>query len=187
MKTVVKWPNQILTSIAKEVEKVDDEVNKIMNDMLNVMLSNNGIGLAAPQISISKRIIVANVDRDQLIILVNPEIIKKSGEQYEVEGCLSIPGGMVKIKRAKEITVKGLDREGKEIEYDFTDQDAAVIQHEVDHLNGKTILQRANLLEKNKLQKQIKDWSRHVKRKQKMSVCKPQKSSRTRRSTLKRS
>lgn len=168
--SILTWPNKILTSTAIAVEKVDDEVNKIMDDLLNTMLSNNGVGLAAPQIGISKRIIVANIDSDQLIVLANPEIIRKSEEQRKPEGCLSLPGGNIPINRFKRIMVRGLGRRGEEIEYVLEDENAAIIQHEIDHLDGITILQRAGFLEKNKLKKQMKEWSRHVKRKQKASV-----------------
>ena len=185
---ILTWPNKILTSKADIVEKIDEETNKIVDEMLNLMLSNNGLGLSAPQIGISKRIIVAKVDGDQLVVLINPEIetVDEIG-LHEEEGCLSLPGVQIKVERANAIDVKGLDRTGAELHYHLRGLDAIIIQHEVDHLNGITLLQKADFIQSQKIKKQLKRWTRYVKRQEKKTVHKPSKPSRARRSSRKRS
>jgi peptide deformylase len=186
MMNILKWPNKILTTKAEPVEKVDEEINKIIDEMLNVMLSNNALGLAANQVGILKRIIVANVDKEQLLVLVNPQIqIDESTlGLHKEEGCLSLPGAQTKLKRASAIKVVGLGRDNEEITYELFDLDAIVIQHEVDHLDGITMLQRANFTQKDFIKKQMKKWDRYVKRKEKKTIREPSKSSRTRRREL---
>jgi peptide deformylase len=168
---ILTWPNQILTTIAIDVEKIDEETNKIIDEMLNIMLSNNALGLAAPQIGISKRIIVAKISEEQLVILVNPKIKnKKDLGLYEEEGCLSLPGVKIKVERANTIDVEGLDRKGNELHYHLSNLDAIIIQHEVDHLNGITLLQKANFMQHQKIKKQLKQEARYVKRNKKKII-----------------
>jgi len=133
----VKDPDPVLRERAKEVTKFNANLHKLLRDMAETMYDAEGVGLAAPQIGILKRVIVVDVgDEHGLIEMVNPEIIARSGEQLGPEGCLSIPNLNGDVLRAKDITVKGQDRDGKEFTIEASDYLARAFQHEVDHLNG---------------------------------------------------
>ena len=114
----------------------------LVRDMINLMLSNNGVGLAANQVGVLKQVFVAspNMRREEVLVLFNPRIIRRRGRVISEEGCLSLPGINIKIKRAASIEACGLDLEGKEIRIKADGLLARIIQHEVDHLNGKLIL-----------------------------------------------
>ncbi|MDF2924547.1 MAG: def [Paenibacillaceae bacterium] len=135
---IVKEPDPVLREHAKPVPKITANIHKLLNDMAETMYEAQGVGLAAPQIGILKRVIVMDCGEDHggLIELINPEIISKEGEQFGAEGCLSIPGLQGDVRRAQKCAVKGWDRDGKEIIVEGTDLLARCIQHEVDHLNG---------------------------------------------------
>ncbi|MCM3698381.1 peptide deformylase [Paenibacillus macerans] len=137
IRIIVKEPDEVLHKVAKEVTKITPNVQKILTDMADTMYDAEGVGLAAPQIGILKRMIVVDVGDEQgLIELINPEIVSKEGEQFGPEGCLSIPGYRGDVRRAMTVTVKGLDRNGKEVTYTGSDLLARAFQHEIDHLNG---------------------------------------------------
>lgn len=135
---IVKDPDPVLREHAKPVPKITPNVQKLLDDMADTMYDAQGVGLAAPQVGILKRVIVMDCGEEHggLIELVNPEIIAKEGEQFGPEGCLSIPGLQGDVRRALKCTVKGWDRNGNEIVIEGTDLLARCIQHEVDHLNG---------------------------------------------------
>lgn len=137
IRIIVKVPDPVLHEKAKPVPKITPNIQKLLDDMADTMYDAPGVGLAAPQIGILKRAIVMDVgDEHGLIQLVNPVITHREGEQLGPEGCLSIPGLMGDVKRAQKVTVRGLDRDGNEVEIEGTDLLARCIQHEVDHLNG---------------------------------------------------
>jgi len=137
IRIIVKEPDPVLHQKAKPVPKITPNIVKLLDDMAETMYDAQGVGLAAPQIGILKRVIVMDVgDEHGLIGLVNPEIVAKEGEQFGPEGCLSIPGLTGDVRRAQKVTVKGLDRNGKEVVITGEDLLARCIQHEVDHLNG---------------------------------------------------
>ncbi|MCL6457313.1 MAG: peptide deformylase [Gorillibacterium sp.] len=137
IRIIVKDPDPVLREIAKPVPRMTTNIQKLLDDMAETMYDAPGVGLAAPQIGILKRVIVMDVgDEHGLIHLVNPVIVYKEGEQLGVEGCLSIPGLLGDVRRAMKVRVKGLDREGNEIEIEGDELLARCIQHEVDHLNG---------------------------------------------------
>ncbi|RRJ66547.1 peptide deformylase [Paenibacillus oralis] len=137
IRIIVKEPDEVLHKAAKEVTKITPNVQKILSDMADTMYDAEGVGLAAPQIGILKRMIVVDVgDEHGLIELINPEIVSKEGEQFGPEGCLSIPGYRGDVRRAMTVTVKGLDRNGKEVTYTGSELLARAFQHEIDHLNG---------------------------------------------------
>ena len=126
----------VLRTETKEVEEVTDKTRELLDNMQETMYDANGVGLAAPQIGISKAITVIDVG-NELLELINPEIIEKSDKTYvDEEGCLSIPGQTGKVERAYKITVKALDRTGKEFELEAEGLSARAIQHELDHLSG---------------------------------------------------
>ncbi|MEC0141337.1 peptide deformylase, partial [Paenibacillus macerans] len=130
-------PDEVLHKVAKEVTKITPNVQKILTDMADTMYDAEGVGLAAPQIGILKRMIVVDVgDEHGLIELINPEIVSTEGEQFGPEGCLSIPGYRGDVRRAMTVTVKGLDRNGNEVSYTGSELLARAFQHEIDHLNG---------------------------------------------------
>ncbi|WP_127575109.1 peptide deformylase [Paenibacillus barengoltzii] len=137
IRIIVKEPDEVLHQVAKEVKKITPNIQKLLTDMADTMYDAEGVGLAAPQIGILKRVIVVDVgDEHGLIELINPEIVSKEGEQFGPEGCLSIPGYRGDVRRAMTVTVKGLDRNGNEVTYTGSDLLARAFQHEIDHLNG---------------------------------------------------
>ncbi|MDF2723560.1 MAG: peptide deformylase [Paenibacillus sp.] len=137
IRIIVKNPDPVLREIAKPVPKITPNIIKLLDDMADTMYDAEGVGLAAPQIGILKRVIVVDVGDDHgLIELINPEIVSKSGEQLGQEGCLSIPGLRGDVNRAMTVTIKGLNRDGEEIAITGSELLARAFQHEVDHLNG---------------------------------------------------
>ncbi|MBJ6363304.1 peptide deformylase [Paenibacillus sp. GCM10012307] len=137
IRIIVKDPDPVLRERAKEVTKFNSNLHKLLRDMAETMYDAEGVGLAAPQIGILKRVIVVDVgDERGLIEMVNPELIEKNGEQLGPEGCLSIPNINGDVLRYKDIKVKGQDRDGNAIIVEASDYLARAFQHEIDHLNG---------------------------------------------------
>jgi len=127
--------DEILRKKCKPVSKIDKKLHELIDDMIETMYSVNGVGLAAPQVGILKRVVVIDIGEGPMA-LINPEIISESGEQIEVEGCLSIPGIWGEVKRPAQIVVKALDRDGKSLRIEGTGMLARVLSHETDHLEG---------------------------------------------------
>ncbi len=147
-----KYPDPVLRKKCKPLEKITQEDKELIRNMASTMYQNNGIGLSASQVGVLKRISVVNVeDGKGLRVFINPEIIEKKGEIIFEEGCLSIPGLFLKIKRAKEIMVKALNEEGKEFKLKADGLLAICLQQEIDHLNGILIIDRIPLFQKLKL------------------------------------
>ena len=139
------YPSPILRLRAKEVERIDQETLALILPMKQTMDANNGIGLAAPQIGISKRIIIVKGDKENQAFL-NPKILKQSREKEEdEEGCLSFPGLFVKVKRAQRVEVLAVTPKGKEVKIETEGLASRIFQHEIDHLNGKLIIHRVSL------------------------------------------
>ena len=138
---IVKFPNPLLRKKSKVVKKVTPEIVKLIDDMIETMQAAPGVGLAAPQVRKSLRVIVADIGQG-LIALVNPKILKKSGSQVFTEGCLCLPGVEAPVERASQVVVKGWDREGKTVEIEAEGLLATVLQHEVDHLEGMVFIDR---------------------------------------------
>jgi peptide deformylase len=134
-KRIKIYPNPILLAKSQPVEEIDQTIRDELDEMVRIMVSHKGIGLAAPQIGISKRLITVMVN-SQLYQVVNPAVAWQNGEQSDVEGCLSIPNEYYEVNRAKEIVLQGLNAEGKEICVLVSDLLARVFQHEIDHLDG---------------------------------------------------
>jgi len=148
---IKKFNNPILREKCKEVGRIDKKVRKLMVDMAQTIERNQGVGLSAPQVGVAKRIIVVEADfRGQRILgLVNPKIIKRGkGTETDEEGCLSFPGIFLKIKRAKEVEVEGLDINGKKIRIKAKGLLARVFQHEIDHLDGTLFIDRLGLAQR---------------------------------------
>jgi len=132
----LKHPDPVLRRKAKRVSRVDESLNRLIDDMIETMYQASGAGLAAPQVGVSLKIAVIGIPDEDVIVLVNPELVKKSGERVVIEGCLSVPGYRGEIKRAEKVTVKALDRNGKAFRIKADDLLAEVLEHEIDHLNG---------------------------------------------------
>lgn len=127
----------VLRTKAKKVKKIDASIQKLIDDMIDTMHAAPGVGLAAPQVGVSLRVVVIHTPDDGLMALVNPEVVKKSGERLVMEGCLSVPGYQAEITRSRQVTVKGLDRDGKEVRIKAVDTLLAqALEHEIDHING---------------------------------------------------
>lgn len=136
LRNIVKEGDAILRKRCREVEKADDRIRMILDDMVETMRDANGVGLAAPQIGMMRRIFVAEPEPGEVYCFINPEITKKEGSQESEEGCLSVPGYSGLVERPERITIKGLDRDGNPQEYDFEGFKAIVMCHEFDHLDG---------------------------------------------------
>lgn len=138
IKMIVKEPDPILRQKSKPVPKITPNIHKLLDNMADTMYDAQGVGLAAVQIGILKRVIIVDIGGEdgQLYELINPEIIQSSGEQVGPEGCLSIPGLNGDVKRFDRIKIKGLDRDGHEVIIDAEGYLARAFQHEMDHLNG---------------------------------------------------
>lgn len=132
---IVRIGENILKEKAQEVTKITPNTHKLLDNMADTMYEANGVGLAAPQIGIPKRVVVIDIG-DGLFELINPVIIKKAGEEVEQEGCLSIPNLVGDVRRAKKIVAQALNRDGELMEYEVEGLLARAFQHEIDHLNG---------------------------------------------------
>jgi peptide deformylase len=129
-------PDPVLRQKAKRVRNMDGSIERLIDDMLETMPAVFGVGLAAPQVGVPLRVAVIGIPEEETIVLINPEIVKRSGERTVVEGCLSIPGYRGEIKRSFSVTVKGRDRHWKEVRLKATELLAQALEHEIDHLNG---------------------------------------------------
>ena len=131
-------PDPVLKRKAKKVHNIDGSVKKLIRDMLETLHAEPGrVGLAAPQVGVSLRVIVIGIPEEEDIILVNPEIVRRRGERMVDEGCLSVPGYFGQMERSELVTVKGRDHNGKEIRIKAEGLLAQALEHEIDHLNGK--------------------------------------------------
>ncbi len=127
----------VLRRRAKRVPQVDASILRLMDDMIDSMREANGVGLAAPQIGVSLRVIVIEVPDEEVVALVNPEIVKRSGQRRLDEGCLSVPGYRAEVTRSESVVVKGLDRQGRPVRVKAKDDLLAhALEHEIDHING---------------------------------------------------
>lgn len=135
IRKIVRFPNPILRKKAKAVKKITPEIIRLIDDMIETMHAAPGVGLAAPQVGESVRVIVADIGAGA-VALINPKIIAKHGEQVFTEGCLSLPGVEAPVDRAQKVVVQGLDRSGKKGRLEAEGLLATVFQHEIDHLDG---------------------------------------------------
>jgi len=142
------YPSSVLRKRCEEIKELNEEIKELARDMLETMYKHQGIGLAGPQVGVTKRIIVIDVGKGPLV-LINPRIEEKSKESdYLLEGCLSLPKIYVKVKRAREIVVSGLDEQGQPVKFKARGLTARAIQHEIDHLSGVLIIDKTNFLRK---------------------------------------
>ena len=149
---ILKYPNPILKKRCQEVDRIDDGLKKLIQDMTETMYQANGVGLAACQVGVLQRVIVIDVSpldpKQGLLTLVNPEIVSEEGEIEREEGCLSVPDCWEKVKRKEKLRVRGVSPEGKEVAVTGEGILAISLQHEIDHLNGVLILDRLSRLKR---------------------------------------
>lgn len=135
-------PDPVLRQKSKRVSSIDNSIRKLIRDMIETMHEAPGVGLAAPQVGVPLRVIVIGIPEEEDIVLINPQVVRKRGERLINEGCLSVPGYVGEIKRAISVTVKGLNRSGKEIRIKGDELLAQALEHEIDHLNGVLYIDR---------------------------------------------
>ncbi len=158
-KTALKiklYPDPVLRKKTYLVKEITSEQQDILGKMTQLMYENSGIGLAAPQIGINASMIVADIGTG-LYKLINPRIIKREGSQVQEEGCLSVPGTCIKIKRAKKILVRAQDEFAKSVTIEAQDLLACVFQHEIDHLRGRLIVDYASFFQRLKIRKKLEE------------------------------
>ena len=158
--SIIKYGDPLLQKVCEPVTVFDKALETLAKNMVETMYSAPGVGLAAPQVGVLKRLIVVDVTagekQGQLITLVNPEIINKEGEQYEEEGCLSIPGFSATVVRPKKVVLRGVDLNGKEIILEGSDLLARAFCHELDHLNGTMFLDHISFIKRDMIRRRIK-------------------------------
>jgi len=159
--------DSVLRKKAKPVRRITDEHRRVLSQMAKAMYDDSGIGLAAPQVGVSAQLIIVDIG-EGLYKLVNPKIVKRQGRQSISEGCLSVPGVCIKIKRAKQVWVQAQDENSHFIKIEAKDLFACVLQHEIDHLKGKLIIDYASFLEKLRIKRKLAALKTKVK------VCKLQ-------------
>lgn len=155
--TILEFPDKRLRTVAAEVKQVDAEIKTLVDDMLETMYAAKGVGLAATQVNVHKRIIVMDVseDKNEPICLINPEIIEQDGVEESEEGCLSVPGFFEKVSRAEHIKIKALNRDGETFELEARDLLAVCIQHEMDHLLGKLFVDYLSAFKRNRIKAKL--------------------------------
>lgn len=161
---VVKYPEPVLSQPGEPVTEFNDELKTLVNDMFETMYSSQGIGLAAPQVAVSKRVTVIDLsqgkDPEQKLILVNPEITFREGKQYEEEGCLSFPEIREKVQRASKVKIRAQDLKGKWFEMDGEELLSRAFQHEIDHLDGMLFIFRMSSLKRDLVLRKIRKMQR---------------------------
>lgn len=155
-----KYPDEILKKKAETISEINGDLQKLIDNMIETMYNANGVGLAAPQVGVLKRLIVVDTslreENRSLVVLINPKIIATEGEILSEEGCLSLPGFTTRLKRKEKVIVKGLDRKGKEIEIEATGLFARALQHEIDHLDGILLIDKISPLKRELFRKKLK-------------------------------
>ena len=154
---VLHFPDPRLRNKAKPVSSVDGSVKRLVDDLFETMYDAPGIGLAATQVDVAKRVVVIDVseDKEQPLALINPEIIEHDGTEVYEEGCLSVPGIYDKVSRAEKVKVRALNRDGDEFELEADGLLAICIQHEIDHLDGKLFVDYLSPLKRERIRKKL--------------------------------
>jgi peptide deformylase len=161
---ILRYPDERLHLIAQPVKKVNAQINRYINNMIDTMYAVKGIGLAATQVNIQMRIFVMDVSKDQsqLMVFINPEITNNSGQIEYKEGCLSIPNVYDMVQRAEHIKVVAINEKSEKFSFETTGLPAICIQHEIDHLNGKLFVEHLSLLKQNRIRKKIEKFDKKV-------------------------
>lgn len=155
--SILEFPDKRLRTVAAEVDAVDDGIRTLVDNMIETMYAAKGVGLAATQVNVHKRVIVMDVseNKDDPICLINPQIIERDGVEESEEGCLSVPGFFEKVSRAEHIKIKALNRDGESFEMEARDLLAVCIQHEMDHLEGKLFVDYLSAFKRNRIKTKL--------------------------------
>ena len=161
---ITKYGAEVLRKVAEPVEEINEKIMQIASDMLDTLYASEGVGIAAPQIGISKRIIIVDTNPSDAsskpIVLINPEIVEKDGIMNAEEGCLSVPEVRGDVKRAEKVVVEGLDLEGNKVRIEGTELLARVFQHEIGHLNGTLFVDHLSKLRQQLLKNHLRKIER---------------------------
>jgi peptide deformylase len=157
LRTILEFPDPKLRTRAQPVTRFDAALGTLIDDMLETMYAAPGIGLAATQVDVHQRVIVIDIsdERNEPLVLVNPEILRREGEASTEEGCLSVPGIFDDVKRAAKIRVRAHTRSGELVEHDYEEILAVCIQHEIDHLEGKLFVDYLSDLKRERIRKKL--------------------------------
>jgi peptide deformylase len=157
LRTILEFPDPRLRTRAEPVTRFDAALGTLIEDMLETMYAAPGIGLAATQVDVHKRLIVIDVseEHDEPLVLINPEILIREGEAQTEEGCLSVPGIFDEVKRAAKVRVRAQDRNGETFERDYDEVLAVCIQHEMDHLEGRLFVDYLSDLKRERIRKKL--------------------------------
>ena len=160
--TVLRFPDERLRTVAKPVTDFGDGLQQQIDDMFETMYEQKGIGLAATQVNFHQQLIVMDLydDEERPKVFINPEIVEKSGQFTNEEGCLSVPGVYAKVDRAENVTLKAQDRDGNEFTVEADGLFAICIQHEMDHLNGKLFVDYLSPLKRNRIKDKLEKEAR---------------------------
>ncbi len=157
---IVKYGADVLQKVSEPVENITDVEIKLIQDMVETMYEAPGVGLAAPQVGVSQRIMVTDTSagekEDNLLVILNPEIVSADGEQHEEEGCLSLPGFTEPVRRPKKVVLRGVDIEGRELVLEGSDLLARAFCHEMDHLNGVLFLDHLSFIKRDLIRRKIR-------------------------------
>ena len=161
---ILHFPDPRLRNLARPVQQVDDSIRKLTDDMLETMYAAPGIGLAATQVNIDKRVIVIDIseEKDQPLYLINPEILELDGVEEMEEGCLSVPGVYEVVQRADQVRIRALGRDGQPFEMQANGLLAVCIQHEIDHLDGKLFVDYLSQLKRTRIRKKLEKEQRQA-------------------------
>lgn len=159
---VLTFPDERLRTVATEVEKVDEEIKTLVKNMFDTMKDEKGIGLAATQVNVHKRVVVMDVSEEQNTpyVFINPQIVEKNGSTISEEGCLSVPNNYAKVDRAESVNVTALNEKGERFELKAEGLLAICIQHELDHLEGKLFVDYLSPLKRNRIKKKLEKEAR---------------------------
>jgi peptide deformylase len=154
---ILHFPDPRLRTVAKPVKQVDDAMRQLAEDMLETMYAAPGIGLAATQVNVHKRIVVIDIseERNRPLCLINPEILELEGIEEMEEGCLSVPGVYERVQRADRVRIRALDRDGQSFELEADGLLAVCIQHEIDHLDGKLFVDYLSQLKRTRIRRKL--------------------------------
>lgn len=159
---ILRFPDPRLHKKAASVQKVDENIRKLIADMAETMYEAPGIGLAATQVDVHKRVIVIDIseDKSKLLAFINPEILERSGEQVCEEGCLSVPGIYEKVTRSERVKVRALDPQGAFFTLEAEGLLAVCVQHEIDHLEGKVFVEHLSQLKQSRIKARLSKQAR---------------------------
>jgi peptide deformylase len=160
--TILQYPDPRLKKQATPVTRVDEAIKRLVNDMAETMYAAPGVGLAATQVDVHKQVIVTDVSptRDQLLVLINPEIVEARGKSELEEGCLSVPGIYDRVDRAEHIRVRALNVDGEPFELQAQGMQSVCIQHEMDHLKGKVFVEYLSALKQTRIRTRLRKAQR---------------------------